>query len=702
MPDRRVAVIAGCRTPFARSGTALRDLSAVELGKACVRELLERTEVDPAAIGAVVMGQVVPSVQAPNLAREVGLGAGLPKEVPAHTVNRACASASQAIADVAAEIRLGNLDAGIAGGAESLSNVPIPLSRRLARALVESQRAKSMGARLSILGTLRPRDLVPEWPAVAEPSTGLTMGQSAEKMAKENGISRDEQDRIALASHRNAWAATEDGRLGQETCPVFVPPRYERGERRQPAAPGHLARGARRAAARLRQEERQRHRRQLLGADRRRGGRAADVRGEGARRGPRAAGVRPLLGRGRRRSRRTAVDGARARRAEGARAGGRRARRDRPDRDARGVRGAGGVEHPGARVGELGAREARALAAGRDGRSRSPQRLRGLDRARAPVRGDGSAARHDARQRDGAARRAARPGLGLRAGRDGLRDGAGAMSGAFTAERGAGGVVVLTLDVPGEKVNTLGRERIAEFEALLDEVEKDAAVRAVVIRSGKPDNFIAGADIKDFTRIRSAEEGEALSRAAHAVLGRVEGCRVPVVAAIHGSCLGFGTELSLACRYRVASDDPKTAIGLPEVMLGILPGAGGTQRLPRLVGLAGGARHDPDRPLAEGRSGRSARGSWTSSAPRPSSPTWRAAPRSAWPMDGCGPSARGSRSWSSCCGRSSSGGRAGRCSRRRAATTRRRSWRSRWSRRARRRASRKGWRSRRGPSGGSR
>jgi acetyl-CoA acyltransferase len=227
MPDRRVAVIAGCRTPFARSGTALRDLSAVELGKACVRELLERTEVDPAAIGAVVMGQVVPSVQAPNLAREVGLAAGLPKEVPAHTVNHACASASQAIADVAAEIRLGNLDAGIAGGAESLSNVPIPLSRRLARALVESQRARSLGARLSILATLRPRDLVPEWPAAAEPSTGLTMGQSAEKMAKENGISRDEQDRIALASHRNGWAATEDGRLGQETCPVFVPPRYD-------------------------------------------------------------------------------------------------------------------------------------------------------------------------------------------------------------------------------------------------------------------------------------------------------------------------------------------------------------------------------------------------------------------------------------------------------------------------------------------
>ncbi len=147
------------------------------------------------------------------------------------------------------------------------------------------------------------------------------------------------------------------------------------------------------------------------------------------------------------------------------------------------------------------------------------------------------------------------------------------------------GVLVLTLDVPGEKVNTLGRGMIGEFEAILDEVAKDDAVKAVVIQSGKPDNFIAGADIKDFTRISSAEEGEALSRGGHAIFDKLEQLRIPVVAAIHGSCLGGGTELSLACRYRVASDDRKTSIGLPEVMLGIIPGAGGSNRLPRLVGL---------------------------------------------------------------------------------------------------------------------
>ena len=126
MSSPRVAIVAGCRTPFARSGTVFRDLTALDLARACVRELVERTEVDPGAIGTVVMGQVVPSVKAPNLGREAALGAGLPKSVPAHTVNRACASSNQAIADVASAILLGHVDAGIAGGAECLSDVPDP------------------------------------------------------------------------------------------------------------------------------------------------------------------------------------------------------------------------------------------------------------------------------------------------------------------------------------------------------------------------------------------------------------------------------------------------------------------------------------------------------------------------------------------------------------------------------------------------
>ena len=227
MTNGRVAIVAGCRTPFAKSGTVYRDLTALDLAKACVRELVERTEVDPSAIGYVVMGQVIPSVKAPNLGREVVLSTGLPKESPAHTVNRACASANEAIAEVATAILAGQAEAGIAGGAESLSDAPILHSKKMAQVLMEASRARSLGGRLKAFSRVRLRDLVPETPAIAEPSTGLTMGQSAEKMAKENGITREEQDRIAFLSHKNAAAATEDGRLPAETCTVLVPPCYE-------------------------------------------------------------------------------------------------------------------------------------------------------------------------------------------------------------------------------------------------------------------------------------------------------------------------------------------------------------------------------------------------------------------------------------------------------------------------------------------
>jgi acetyl-CoA acyltransferase len=222
-----VAVIAGCRTPFAKASTVYRDLSAVDLARICVRELIERTEAEPGWVDTVVMGQVIPSVRAPNLAREVVLGTAMPPGIPAHTVNRACASANEAIAEVTSAILEGHAEVGIAGGAESLSDVPILHSRRMTQILMEASRARSMGERLAAFARVRPRDLKPEAPAIAEPSTGLTMGQSAEKMAKENGISREEQDGIAYLSHRNAAAATDEGKLAPEICAVMVPPRYE-------------------------------------------------------------------------------------------------------------------------------------------------------------------------------------------------------------------------------------------------------------------------------------------------------------------------------------------------------------------------------------------------------------------------------------------------------------------------------------------
>jgi acetyl-CoA acyltransferase len=223
---RRVAIVAGLRTPFERSGTLFKSLSAQELGRSLVAELVARTGLNGEEVDALVFGTVVPSVLAPNIAREVALLPMLPKGIPAFTVSRACTSANQAITDAADQIALGHADVAIAGGAESLSNVPILHSRGFANALVGASKAKSVGGKLGALTRIRPRDLIPVTPAIAEPSTGETMGQSAEKMAKLNHIPRDEQDQFALRSHRLAAAGTQDGRLTAEMMPYYVPPNY--------------------------------------------------------------------------------------------------------------------------------------------------------------------------------------------------------------------------------------------------------------------------------------------------------------------------------------------------------------------------------------------------------------------------------------------------------------------------------------------
>jgi acetyl-CoA acyltransferase len=223
---RRVAIIAGVRTPFARAGTVLKGLTAIELGKLAVAELIQRTSLEGRLVEGIVYGTVVPSVTAPNIAREISLMPMLPRNCEAYTVSRACASANQAITDAANQILLGYQDVVIAGGAEALSTVPILHSRSMSEKLVAISRAKSAVAKLRIAGSIRPRDLVPITPAIAEPSTGETMGQSAEKMAKINHIARESQDQFALRSHRLAAAATEDGRITAEMFPVYVPPRY--------------------------------------------------------------------------------------------------------------------------------------------------------------------------------------------------------------------------------------------------------------------------------------------------------------------------------------------------------------------------------------------------------------------------------------------------------------------------------------------
>ncbi|HSP33883.1 MAG TPA: acetyl-CoA C-acyltransferase FadI [Thermoanaerobaculia bacterium] len=227
LQNSRVAIVRGVRTPFAKSFTAYARLTALDLGKLAVTELMERTGVDPKEVQEIVFGNVIPSVKAPNIAREIILGTGLPKSIPGYTVGKACDSAAQAITSGADLIHRGYADTVIAGGAESLSDVPLLYSRNMVEAFTGAQKAKSAVAKLASFKKVRPKDLVPDTPAIAESTTGLTMGESGEKMAKENGITREAQDKFALQSHHRAAKATESGRFKEEVMTVVVPPGFD-------------------------------------------------------------------------------------------------------------------------------------------------------------------------------------------------------------------------------------------------------------------------------------------------------------------------------------------------------------------------------------------------------------------------------------------------------------------------------------------
>ena len=223
---KRVAIVAGLRTPFAKQWSAYREVSALDLANIVVSELMQRVDLDPKEIQQVVYGQVVPSVEAPNIAREVVLATGMPKSIEAYSVSRACATSYQSTVNIAEAIMAGTIDTGLAGGADSSSRVPITVSQRLAEALMAATKARSIGERMQAFAGLRPRDLAPVPPAIKEFSTGLSMGDSAEKMAKENHISREAQDEFAHRSHSLAAKAWAEGKLDDEVMEVFVPNRF--------------------------------------------------------------------------------------------------------------------------------------------------------------------------------------------------------------------------------------------------------------------------------------------------------------------------------------------------------------------------------------------------------------------------------------------------------------------------------------------
>lgn len=227
-PRGRVAIVAGCRTPFVKAGTLFQKMSVVDLAGVAVRELVARTAIDPREIELSVFGVVVAQPDALNLGREVVFRASLPMAAVGTTVNLACASSNRAITFGAEAILRGECQVVLAGGAESLSNVPIRFSDNAARRFIELARAKSVADKLAVISKLRPKDLAPVAPAIAEYTTGQTMGESAEKMAKENDISRRAQDEIGLMSHQRAAAAHEQGWFAEQIAPTFPPPGHDR------------------------------------------------------------------------------------------------------------------------------------------------------------------------------------------------------------------------------------------------------------------------------------------------------------------------------------------------------------------------------------------------------------------------------------------------------------------------------------------
>ncbi|EHH1179083.1 acetyl-CoA C-acyltransferase FadI [Vibrio vulnificus] len=220
----RVAIVAGLRTPFARQSTEFSQVPAVDLGKMVVRDLLARTDIDPKLIEQVVFGQVVQMPEAPNIAREIVLGTGMNIHTDAYSVTRACATSFQSAVNVAESIMAGAINIGIAGGADSSSVLPIGVSKKLAASLLALSKTKTLGQKLKVLSGLGLKDLMPVPPAVAEYSTGLSMGQTAEQMAKTHGITRAEQDALAHRSHTLASQAWRDGKIAGEVMTAFPEP----------------------------------------------------------------------------------------------------------------------------------------------------------------------------------------------------------------------------------------------------------------------------------------------------------------------------------------------------------------------------------------------------------------------------------------------------------------------------------------------
>ncbi|HTR02790.1 MAG TPA: thiolase family protein [Thermoanaerobaculia bacterium] len=226
--SREVVVVDGVRTPYARAGTELKGVSAADLGRIVVAELLARTDFDPAALDQVIFGNIAQPPDAVNVARVAALKAGVPDRVPAYTVNRLCGSGLQSIADASYRIAAGEAEAIVAGGVESMSRIPLLYSYDSQEVFTQVFTAKDLGGRVAAASRFRPRHFKPEIGlqlGLTDAICGLNMGETAEVLAREHKITREEQDAFALRSHQRVTLARD--KLAEEIVPVPIPPKYE-------------------------------------------------------------------------------------------------------------------------------------------------------------------------------------------------------------------------------------------------------------------------------------------------------------------------------------------------------------------------------------------------------------------------------------------------------------------------------------------
>lgn len=220
----QAVIVSGVRTPFVKAGGPARFTSAAELGRLVSREMLYRLNLEPTAIDEVIAGNVATPSNAANIARVISLWTGIPADRVAHSVSRNCASGFEAVSQAIAHVESGEVRSVLAIGVESMSQIPIRWGDRLVEHFRQYSQAKSLWRRLKVLARIRPRDLKPELALVeglTDPVSGLIMGETAEKLAREFGISRERQDQFALESHKKVARAWESGRFEQEAMPIF-------------------------------------------------------------------------------------------------------------------------------------------------------------------------------------------------------------------------------------------------------------------------------------------------------------------------------------------------------------------------------------------------------------------------------------------------------------------------------------------------